>query len=157
GVAGSRRVLTALVLVAVPLWTALTWRQVGFWKDDPTLFCTFARDMPENFLAHHVLGCAHLREHRLDEAMAEFREALRLRPTYAEAHSNMGMALELSGNSAGAIAQYEAALQLSPRFATAHFNLGRLLAIQGHPNGAMEHFEAAVRSDPDLVEAQANL
>ncbi len=157
GAAESKNVLAALLLVGAGAWTALTWRQVSFWKDDRTLFGHLTSVMPENHLAHHILGCVYLREHRLDEAMVEFKEALRLRPSYAEAHSNMGMALELSGHAAEAIESYEAALRWSPDLPEAHFNLGRLLAVQGHLDTAIAHFEAALRSNPDLVEAHGNL
>jgi tetratricopeptide (TPR) repeat protein len=152
-----RGALAVLLLVGAAAWSALTWRQVGFWKDDRTLFGNLVQVMPENHLAHHILGCVYLREHRLDEAVEEFKEALRLRPTYAEASSNLGMALELSGKPAEAIEQYEGALRESPELAEAHHNLGRLLATQGHLEAAIPHLEAAVKSNPDLVEAHVNL
>jgi tetratricopeptide (TPR) repeat protein len=155
--AESRNILAALLLVGAASWTALTWRQVSFWKDDRTLFGHLVQVMPENHLAHHILGCTYLREHRLDEATAEFKEALRLRPTYAEAHSNMGMALELSGKPAEAAEEYETALRESPNLAEAHHNLGRLLASQGHLEAGIAHLEAALKSNPDLVDAHVNL
>jgi tetratricopeptide (TPR) repeat protein len=157
GAAEFRNALAVLLLVGAAAWTALTWRQVGFWKNDRTLFGHLAEVMPENHLAHHILGCVYLREHRLDEAMAEFHTALRLRPSYAEAHSNLGMALELSGRAPEAIEAYEAALRWSPNLAEAHHNLGRLLATQGHLDAAIAQLEAAVQSNPDLVEAHVNL
>jgi Flp pilus assembly protein TadD len=157
GAAEFKSALAALLLVGAAAWTALTWRQVGYWKDDRTLFGHLAQVMPENHLAHHILGCVDLREHRLDEATAEFREALRLRPSYAEAHSNLGMALELSGRAPEAVESYETALRWSPNLAEAHHNLGRLLATQGHLEAAIAHLEAAVMSNPDLVDAHVNL
>ena len=156
-VAYSARLLPALLVVLVPAWTALTWDRASAWKDDRTLFGPLAETMPENDLAHHVLGCAYLREHRYDEAIAEFREALRLRPSYAEARSNLGAALELSGRPAEATVEYEAAVRASPNRADLRYNLGRALALQGRPDAALEQYEAAVRSDPDLAEAQGGL
>ena len=146
----------ALVVVAVA-WTAATWRQVGYWKDDRTLFEHVAAVLPTNYLAHGILGSVHLREHRLDEAMAQYEEALRLRPSYAQAHCNEGMVLELTGHPAEAIEKYETALRWSPALPEAHHNLGRLLAAQGHLDSAIAHFEAALQSNPDLVDAHLNL
>jgi predicted negative regulator of RcsB-dependent stress response len=153
----ARITVAALLLLAAVAWTGLTWRQVGFWEDDRTLFGHVAEVMPENHLAHGILGNVHLREHRFDEAMAEYRTALRLRPSYAQAYSNMGMVLELSGQSAEAIERYETALRWSPDLAEAHQNLGSLLASQGRLGPAIAHLEAAVKSNPDLVEAHMNL
>jgi tetratricopeptide (TPR) repeat protein len=153
----ARITMAALLLLAAVAWTGLTWRQVGYWKDDRTLFGHVAVVMPENHLAHGILGNVHLREHRFDEAMAEYQTALRLRPSYAQAYSNMGMVFELSGHPAEAIERYETALRWSPDLAEAHQNLGSLLASQGRLGPAIAHLEAAVKSNPDLVEAHMNL
>jgi tetratricopeptide (TPR) repeat protein len=155
--AEAKPLLPALLLVCTPTWTALTWRQVRVWEDDSTLFGPLAAAMPENAMAHHVLGTVHLRERRFDQAVAEFQEALRLRPDYAEARGNLGIALELSGHPAEAIVEYEGAVRAAPDRADLRYNLGRLLAIQGRSDPALEQYEAAVRSDPDLAEAQGAL
>ena len=51
---------------------------------------------------------------RLPEAISHFETALRIKPDYAQAHSNLGDALlQLPGRMPDAIAQYEAALRIS--------------------------------------------
>ena len=57
-------------------WTALTWRQVAYWRDDAALFGRALEVVPGNYLAHGVLGVGHLRAGRLAEAEAELREAV---------------------------------------------------------------------------------
>jgi Flp pilus assembly protein TadD len=47
--------------------------------------------------AANNLGFALEKLGRLDEAIAQFREATRLRPEYREAHRNLGMALFRKG------------------------------------------------------------
>ena len=64
-------------------------------------------------------------------AMAEFREALRLKPDSAEAHSNLGKTLVDQGKLDEAIAEYRSAMRLKPDFALAHSNLGDALRNQG--------------------------
>ena len=147
----------ALLVLCAGAWTALTWRQVGYWKDDRTLFQHVADVQPDNHLAHGILGNVHLREGRLREAMAEFQTALRARPGYAEGHSNLGMALELLGNPTEAAKEYEIALRWSPGLVEAHHNLGRLLVREGELPAAIAHLEVAVRASPDLVNARYNL
>lgn len=61
-------------------------------------------------------------------AIANYRQALQLRPTFAEAHSNLGAALALQGNLAEAIAEFEATLALAPKSVPTLNNLARLLA-----------------------------
>jgi tetratricopeptide (TPR) repeat protein len=160
----ARITVSALFLVAVAVWTGLTWRQVGYWKDDRTLFGHVAEVMPENHLAHGILGNVSLKERRYDEAIAHYREALRLEPGYIEGYTNMGMALELSGHPAEALEQYQTALHWSQDEAEvhsgnaeAHHGIGRLLAKEGKLEPAIEQLEAALRSRPDQVEVRVNL
>ncbi len=59
------------------------------------------------------------------EAVAEFQEALRLKPGYAEAEDNLGIALtQMPGREGEARGHFEAAVKLDPGSAQAHYNLG---------------------------------
>ena len=62
-----------------------------------------------------------LREQRkLDLAIAEYNEALRLRPDLAIVHNNMGQALqEMGGHLAEAVKWYEQSIKLDPHSARA--------------------------------------
>jgi Flp pilus assembly protein TadD len=51
-------------------------------------------DYPE---AHNNLGVALASQDRLNEAIAHFREALRLEPNYAQARANLAIALQEAG------------------------------------------------------------
>ena len=74
---------------------------------------------------------------RLNEAIAQCEEALRLEPGFAEAHYNLGnMLSKVSGRLNEAIAQYEEALRLKPDYAEAHNNLGN--AWSGKCRGGYE-------------------
>ena len=64
----------------------------------------------------------------MDEAIRQFQEALRLKPDYAEAHNNLGIALARKGQIDEAISQFQEALRLKPDYAEAHYNLGIALA-----------------------------
>ena len=47
---------------------------------------------------------------KLDEAVAAYRQAIRIKPDYAEAHSNLGNALKERGNLDEAVAAYRQAI-----------------------------------------------
>ena len=55
---------------------------------------------PTDAEAHNNLGTALEATGKLDEAIAEYREAIRLKPDYAEAHYNLGLTLQWKGSSA---------------------------------------------------------
>ncbi len=51
----------------------------------------------------------------LDGVIAEFREAIRLKPDWALAHNNLALALEAKGERQGALEEYRKAPELDPK------------------------------------------
>ena len=85
---------------------------------------------------HSPLQAGHLMtKGKVDEAIAEYRETIRLKEDYPEAHCNLGLALFAQGKLEEAIAAYRAAIRLKPDFATAHSNLGNALCAPGKAGG----------------------
>jgi tetratricopeptide (TPR) repeat protein len=112
---------------------------------------------PNNAMYRANLAEAYRALDRLDEAVANCRAALRLRPHYPEAANNLGLALLGQGKTDEAIAQFGEALRLKPDFAMACNNLGSALRLRGDLNEAETHFRQAVEMAPYLAEAQCNL
>ncbi len=86
---------------------------------------------------HLARGTALFEQSKWDEAIAEYREALRLKPDDAVAHRNLGAALYGKGDLDGAIAEYREALRLQPNYAQAHANLGVALKAKSDRGGAV--------------------
>jgi len=61
------------------------------------------------------------------------REAIRLKPDMAEAHDNLGYALEEKGDSQAALAEYRRALDLKPDLADAQSRYDALLKKMNKP------------------------
>ena len=70
-------------------------------------------------------------EGKLDDAIAEFRQALALRPDSAISCNNLGTLLHNRGQHAEAVAILRRALELHPDFAEAAYNLGNALRALG--------------------------
>jgi serine/threonine protein kinase/Flp pilus assembly protein TadD len=91
------------------------------------------------------------------EAVSFIRAALALRPESPVLLSNLGQALNDSGQFDEALATFDRALRLRPDYATAHLNRGVALAGKGlHVEAATEYREA-IRLRPGLREAHSNL
>ena len=63
-------------------------------------------ETPEQRAARHTaLGTRLFGEGRLDDAIRAFRQAVEIRPDYAEGHSDLGAALRRRGDVEGAVAK----------------------------------------------------
>src|SRR5262249_58410188 len=82
--------------------------------------------------------------------IAAHREAIRLKPDYAQAHTNLGAILcDLKHDYAGAEAEFREAIRLKPDAAVAHTNLGTALLESGDVRGAIAACRDAHRLQPD--------
>ncbi len=78
-------------------------------------------------MSHNNLGVALSRKGQWDEALACYREAIKVNPKNAVAHSNLGGALSRKGQWDEAIPFCRKAIELDPKYARAHFRLGQAL------------------------------
>ncbi len=166
-----RSIAAACAVAAVFLLAQTTRRQISYWKDDRTLFTHATAVLPGSAIAHNGLGAALGREGQLDQAEAEFRESLRIRPDSLLALRNLSALLAGRGRAEEALGLVDAALKrpgLSPdMMAELHFTLGWLESRRQRPQAAWAHFAAALRLDSrhwaalhnsgDLLVAQGRL
>jgi protein O-GlcNAc transferase len=94
---------------------------------------------------------------KYDAAITAFRRAIELRPDFAEAHNNLGMALSRTGDVAAAASCYLRTLLLAPNHAPAHNNLGCALILLGELSAAIHHYKRAITLDPARSSAYTNL
>ena len=97
---------------------------------------------------HRELGVVLRRIGRLDDAVAEHREAIRLRPGFAEAHANLAVPLHRLGRYGVAVEAYREAIRLEPNQAIYRRNLGLVLDHWGRLEDAVEAFRGAARLKP---------
>ncbi len=92
-------------------------------------------------------------------ALAEYTEAVRLRPgaTGAEARVNLGIALARNGQTDLALGELREAARLQPALAAAHANLGIVLAEVGDPTSAIVSYERALALRPVYPSVEYNL
>jgi tetratricopeptide (TPR) repeat protein len=112
---------------------------------------------PKDAPAHNNLGLAFYKQGKLDEAIACYRQAVKLDPKNALAHYNLGNALSEQGKLDEAIACYRQAIKLDPKFAPAHYNLGNALSEQGKLDEAIACHRQAIKLDPKYAPAHYNL
>jgi tetratricopeptide (TPR) repeat protein len=92
-----------------------------------------------------------------DNAIAEYREALRLNPNNMQAHLKMGFLLyNVKGKCEEGMAHLEKAIKLDPDNALVHHDLGMALLHQRKFDQAVNHLSEALRRMPQGVDKQYN-
>jgi len=93
---------------------------------------------------------------RVDDALANYRGALKRSPALAEAHYNVGVLLARKGDLDGAERSLDRALRLKPSWAQAYLALGHLYFRQARYADAERSFGRAATHAPESVEALLN-
>jgi tetratricopeptide (TPR) repeat protein len=94
-------------------------------------------------------------EHRPADAVAAYRKAAQLDPTYFEAHFNLGVAATETGDLALAVKAYQDALGLVPDALDARYNYALVLKQSGHLKEAAAQLETVLSRYPN--ESRAHL
>jgi len=105
---------------------------------------------PKSQRAHVRLAKALCARGDVDDAIAAYREAIRMAPDASPAtYGNLGIALHEKGDFDGAIAAYREAIRLRPDLAAVHHNLGNALLYRRLPDEAIAAYREAIRLEPD--------
>ncbi|OWK40283.1 protein kinase domain-containing protein [Fimbriiglobus ruber] len=108
-------------------------------------------------IVHNSLGMVMVKASRREEAVDEYRKALKLDPTATPAHNNLGLTLAFMGRHDEAIDQLRLALSLSPNEPALNYHLGECLVNTGKQVEAVERFRRAIELDPKYVSPQQGL
>ena len=108
-------------------------------------------------LLFNISGSFYQSTGQLDFAVKKFEQALALKPSYAEAHYNLGVTLRGLGQIEEAIKSYKNALTNKKVFPNAHYNLGNAYSSLKQFDTAIKHFESAIIFNPKHAQAYNNL
>jgi protein O-GlcNAc transferase len=108
-------------------------------------------------VAHYEKGNSLYEQGRMEDAIAAYREAVRLKPDYSEGYNNLGAALQAIGRMDEAISAYREAVRINAAYATAWSNLGSALQHEGKINDAITAYHQAIQLKPDYAMAHYNL
>lgn len=152
-----QRITALLACMAILGSIILTWHQLGYWRNDLSLFQHALAVTENNYIMHNNLGTVYYNNGDLAAAADQYTKAITLAPNYAEAHANLGVTFALKGDVAAAVAKYREALQLDPACLIAHYNLGSALGNGGDLDAAIKEFQEALSINPNFVKAIEDL
>jgi Tfp pilus assembly protein PilF len=150
------KLAAALAAAVTAACLALTWIQVQYWHDSIALYQHAIAVVPDNYLAHFNQASALDAEGKTDEAIAQLREAVRVRPLYVPARAELGQLLARQGHPDEALSELRTAVSQRSNDPVAHFRLGSVLGSLGHADEASAEFAEAVRLQPGNADAHFN-
>ncbi|MDD5284677.1 MAG: tetratricopeptide repeat protein [Desulfuromonadaceae bacterium] len=152
------RKFSALAAVGIViLLSAATWFQLGYWRDNFTLFSHALEVTEKNYFAHYSLGLVYEQQKKPELAIAEYMKSIQIEPREPIVHFDLGFLLDAQGNSSEGIKHLKEAIILDPGFAQAHFTLGIILGNLGKMSEAIRELDEALRIEPDNTKYLNNL
>jgi Tfp pilus assembly protein PilF len=151
-----KAIVPGLALIVL-VFGGATYARNMVWHDEFSLWSDVVEKSPANARGHYNLGNAYNKKGLTDEAIEQYKIALKLKPDHAETRYNLGNAYNKKGLVDEAIEQYEIASKLKPEVAEIRHNLGNAYEKKGWLDKAIEQYEIASRLKPDLVETRHNL
>jgi len=149
--------LATLATVLVSVLMAMTWKQVGYWKNSITLYEHALAVTDNNFMMHNNLGYVLAEHGEINKAVKHYSQAVKIKPSFFEAHNNIGNALLKQGKAAESIRYFNKALRLNPKFVEAYNNLGVALVRVGKIEEAIVRLQKALQINPDFAGTHVNL
>lgn len=172
GNAYKKQVFFALVIVS--LFSVLTVKRNQVWHDELSLWTDTLRKAPNSPRAHYAMGTVYASKDRLDEAIQEYEESIRISPYFPEAFNALGLAYYKKGmkkegeeaiiaasNVRGLInyykkglvedatQHYKKALEIDPSHRDARYNLALLYHEQGRTEEAIKEYIISLQYRPD--------
>jgi len=125
-----------------------------------TLLTTVAEDNGKDAGAYNERGVARLAQHKVGEAIRDFRAAIRLDVRFAAAYNNLGISFLRSGSLNRALSAFRTALKLNPGYGNAALNFATAAERAGRAEEAiraLEDYRTFRRKDGRVIEALARL
>ena len=91
-----------------------------------------------------------------EAAVAEYTQAILLKPQDPGAYYNRGNVYRRLGQQQSAVEDYDEAIRLEPRFARLYLSRGGAYHNLGEFQGAVQDFDGAIGLNPELVEVYVN-
>lgn len=145
---------------------AVTYNDLGEYEKAQEIFSIAAQiahpapDALDPFIAgklaneHFRVGNLYLQFNMNDEAIEEYRKAVRLHPKLPDIHTKLGIALRNKGLVEEAIVHFVRAKAINPSYGPAWVQLGLSYYMEGLTGLAFEEWERALERMPELKEAE---
>lgn len=137
-------IVIPLLVILCSSFTIRTILRNRDWQNEYAFWTTILKEQPQNYDAHNNLGNYFYKQGKLDRAISELEEAVRLKKNYPEGHNSLGTMYIDKGLIDKAIAEYVEAIKYKPVFPQAYYNLGNACIKKGLLDNGITYFQKAV-------------
>jgi tetratricopeptide (TPR) repeat protein len=158
-ISGSKSVvIILLVLILASAESLATRSYLIHWRNSLGL-CEYMVSKAPNAAPslHYNLGVSYGELGRWREATEAYKQAIRIKPDYADAHNNLGVAYSKLGRYQEAIEAFRQAIKIKTDYAEAHYNLGTTYGKLGRSQEAIDEYKQTIKIKPDYAGAHFNL
>jgi len=128
---------------------AITFVQVGYWRDTVTLFEHCAAATPDNVIVRMYLGTGLAQKGDAESALREFEAALRFEPDETRTFYNIGLMLASLGRTDEAIGYFNRVLERKPGDADTCMALALIWTAKGDLERAVDSYRQGVKYNPE--------
>jgi protein O-mannosyl-transferase len=153
----TRLMLQAVMVIALLSLAGRSVLRNAVWSDPVGLWRESVAKAPDHWLPHLLLGEALHAAGRHDEAIAEYRRGIDLRPDQELAYQKLARAWLETGRASQAWAAFDELRARLPQSPVAANGLGALALLGGDREGARAHFQEALAHDRWNVTARQSL
>ena len=114
-------------------------------------------NFPNSVLLYNICGAIYTELEQFDLAVENFKKALVIKPDYADAFCNIGIAEQKKGDLDSAITSYKKSIKINPLHATAYFNIGVIYQARGDLEAAINSYAKAIKIQPSYAAAYNNM
>ena len=112
---------------------------------------------PNSVTLLNLVGASNAGLMQFRAAIDSYKQALKIKPNYADTYYNLGNALYDKGDLEEAIESYNEAVSIKPDYAEAYNNLGNVLTDKGDFEAGINCFTQALKIEPNYHEAYNNI
>ena len=112
---------------------------------------------PNESILYNINGVCLKANGKLEMAAQSFKNAINLKPDFADAHYNLALTHQELNHLDDAVKSYQETLAIQSDYAKAHNNLGIIYNELGQNNDAIKSYKEALSLQPDFVDALNNL
>ncbi|KAJ0179098.1 hypothetical protein K1T71_004810 [Dendrolimus kikuchii] len=149
-----RKLLMACVAVLVVAGVSRTHMRNRDWRTRETLLRADLSVLPHNAKLHYNFANFLKDMEQQDSAVKHYKEALKLWPSYASAHNNLGTLVLASGKAEHYFLQ---ALKYNRDHVNAHYNLAKLYRKKNRVQESLRMLERCIALEPRFVQAYLEL